>query len=139
MPERPKARGRFGLPEGWLLCVLEPKTTYGMVKRQERMIDQLRVQLTARTYELMWCHSEIGDLIRTLGLLRAAKACNESYIERVQAGEEHDEAADAARRAYDLTLWLERSAQENWQERRHAWVNETLAKVETQRRELEDA
>jgi hypothetical protein len=42
-------------------------------------------------------------------------------------------------KAYDETLWLERSARESWLERKYAWVNETLARIEGQWREFEDA
>jgi hypothetical protein len=123
--------------EGWWCCVLWPQATYRMVKRQERTIDQLNDQTTRHAYELSWCHGEIADLHERLISLRAIVAGEDAYQDSVQAGEDHETACDSARRAYDLTLWLERSAREPWLKRKHEWVGGRLAQIERQQLEAE--
>ena len=125
--------------EGWWLCVLKPRVTYRMVKRQQRIIDVLRADSTRRTYALSWCHAEIGELTRRLAGARAAVAGDEAFHAGLRGGLDHDAALGAAEKVYDETLWLEREARDSWVQRERAWVDETLAAIEAQRQEAEAA
>ena len=125
--------------EGWWLCALKPWVTYRMVERQQRIIDVLRADSTRRAYALSWCHAEIGELTRRLAQTRAALAGDEAIRASLRSGDGDDAVIEAGVKAYDETLWLEREARDSWVERERAWVDETLAAIEAQRQEAEDA